>query len=152
MISKLRWIVAVTCLLATACLAILWMRSFDVGDEVGYVTKRYYWEAVSVRGALELRYTPQRNDAGGWFFMPYNLDQSRPDSYFPSPELNLRNWSPSIVAPYWLLVAAGGITGLGLLSHWPFRFSLRMMAIAATMIVIMLACGVAASQVTYGLL
>jgi hypothetical protein len=152
MLRKLKRTVAVTCLLATACFVILWMRSLKQGDNVSYVrTSVSIWEVNSGGGTLELRVTPSFNNRNhGFFFMSNEVGKFGPYPFFASPEWHLQNWSPSIVIPYWLIVAATGFTGFALLLRRPIRISLRTLAIAATLVVLTLGLGVAASRLTLG--
>jgi hypothetical protein len=150
MLQKIRFTIAVTCLLATAGFVILWMRSLKQGDNVFYVrTMVSVWKMNSAGGTLELRLTPSLNNKNhGFFFMSYEVSDFGPYPLIASPELHLQKWSPSIVIPYWLIVAVTGFTGFALLVRRPFRFSLKAFAIAATLIVVTLGLGVAASRLT----
>jgi hypothetical protein len=101
MLQKIRFTIAVTCLLATAGFVILWMLSLKQGDNVFYVrTKVSVWKMNSAGGTLELRLTPSLNNKNhGFFFMSYEVSDFGPYPLIASPELHLQKWSPSIVIP-----------------------------------------------------
>jgi hypothetical protein len=153
MLQKLKRTLAVTCLLATACFVILWMRSFRHNDIVAYrEPTRGWWRVESTNAGLILRriYPQSGQDTGRLFFDSSerrNLDDL---ISFRLPAFYADQGFWGMLVPYWLVVAVSGLTGIALLIKRPSRFSLRTLAIAATLIVLTLGMGVAASRLTLG--
>ncbi|QDT74504.1 hypothetical protein [Lacipirellula limnantheis] len=153
MLPKLKRTVAVTCLLATACFVILWMRSFRYNDIVAYrEPTRGWWRVESKNAGLVLRriYPQSGQDTGRLFFDSSerrNLDDL---ISFPLPAFYAGQVFWGMLVPYWLMVTISGLTGISLLIRRPFRFSLKTLAIAATVIIVTLGMGVAASRLTLG--
>lgn len=159
MLQKLKRTLAVTCLLATACFVILWMRSLKQHDHLQLYKRQVGWcVAHSFAGGLQLSLTCWRDQ---YVADPFIYESSdRPDvswsqslrllpstAQYQLPDYVIQN---EVILPYWLLAAASGAAAITLFIKRPIRFSLRTLAIAATLIVVTLGMGVAASRLTLG--
>lgn len=156
MLPRLRLTVAVTCLLATACFAILWMRSLRQWDNILYVGASLgMLEAGSSDGMLSLCHahgteyqSTEGSDRIGIYWMTTSRDRINP------ARVPLWRWarldrdleSYGVFIPFWLLILVSGGVGIALSIRRPFRFSLRTLAIGATFIALTLGLGVAASR------
>lgn len=160
MLHKLNPAVAVTCLLATACFVILWMRG------------AHHWDTLDFHFRKTGRVSVQSFDIGVYCYyannsaFPYpGLAVARPSekggvTYHTRVLTNGMRWKylPAIhfdepvgfMLPHWFLVACAGIGGCVLSAGRPIRFSLRTLAIATTVIVVTLGMGVAASRLSLG--
>jgi hypothetical protein len=155
MLPKLKRTVAVTCLLATACFVILWMRSLKQWDNILYASPAVgLFEVSSNDGRLALGYGHSDEFAYSDSQTLFWLSQPRTNSLavplFPALRLTSDQVSRSIFLPFWLLISVSSLVGFFLIVARPFRFSLRALAIAATLIVLTLGLGVAASRLTLG--
>lgn len=157
MLQKLKRTVAVICLLATACFVVLWMRSVKQWDNVLYVgTSLGMLDAGSSDGMLALSHAhsieyqrPEGSDDLGIHLMTTaRLGVEVP--LLRGPRLHSDKWSNSFFIPFWLLIVISGGVATLLIVRRPFRFSLRTLAITATLIVLTLGLGVAASRLTLG--
>jgi hypothetical protein len=153
MLNKLKRTLAVPCLLATACFVILWTRSLKQWDNVLYVDSSLgILEAGSSDGMLGISHghsvefnRPEGSaDLGFHVMTTARLGVAVP--LLRGPRLHSDQWINSISIPFWLLIAASGSVGILLTVRRPLRFSLRTLSIAATLIVLTLGFGVAASR------
>ena len=153
MLQKLIRTLAVTCLLATACFVILWMRSLKQWDNILYASPGIgLLEVGSNDGRIVLCYGYSDEFAYSTTQKLFWLSQPRTNSlsvpFFPALRATSDQVSRSLFLPFWLMLAVSGPLGIVLLVERPFRFSLRTLAIATTAIVITLGLGVAASRLT----
>lgn len=156
MLQRLRLTVAVSCLLATACFVIFWMRSLKQWDNILYAgTSIGMLDAGSSDGMLSLYHahaeeyqSAEGSDRIGLYFMTTNRSQLNPArvSLWRWPRLHRDLESYGVFIPFWLLILVSGCIGAALSVRRPFRFQLRTLAIGATLIVITFGLGVAASR------
>ena len=157
MIHKLRIIVAVTCLLATACFVILWMRSARQWDTCMYSEPSIGMLYVeSANGMFRLgRISPESStEFAEWQQGVTWSSQFRPhpEGQTLLPKFVREKQYADVYVPYWLLIASSALFGTAIYFNRPvrFRFSLGTLAIAATLIVLTLGLGVAASRLSLG--
>ena len=158
MLHKLKRTLAVTCLLATACFVILWMRSLKQWDNILYVDSSLgILEAGSSDGMLGLSHghsdefkRPEGSTDLGFHFMTTARLNSMAVPLFRGPRVDSDQWIDNVFIPFWLLITVSGSVGILMTLRRPLRFSLRTLAIATTLIVVTLGLGVAASRLTLG--
>ena len=156
MLRRLRLTVAVTCLLATACFAILWMRSLRQWDNILYVGASIGMLGVGSSDGMFALYhahgkeyqAPAGSDRIGIYWMTTSRDSFNPARVplWRCARLDRDLESYAVFIPFWLLILVSGGVGIAISIRRPFRFSLRMLAIGATLVVITLGLGVAASR------
>lgn len=145
MVLKLKPAVAIT-LLATACFAILWMRSQSYSDVVAYRESNHAWWFAESKGAglvLQRVYPQSGSDKDRSYF---NSSPHVGDCSLQLPALHADNRSFGIFLPHWLLVTLSGAVGVSILIKRPLRFSLRTLAIVSALVAFTLGLGVVASR------
>ena len=154
MLHKLKRTLAVTCLLATAVLVILWMRSYSRWDYVGYEEPEQIYSLASRDGIVEfVDGAPwiDSDDAKGYYVTSIlRPGHFKHEQFFRTPIYHPHELGLIIHLPYWLAGSITAVVATLMLLRKPVRFSLRTLAIAATLIVLALGMGVAASRLTLG--
>lgn len=160
MVRRLRLVGAVTCLLATACFVIFWMRSLKEWDNIIYAGASIgMLEASSQDGMLTLTHahaeeyqSPEGSGSIGFYLMTHSRNRFNigrvPLLRWPRLFRDLESYGVSI--PFWLLILAIRGVGMVLSVRRPFRFSLKTLAIGATLVTITLGLGIAASRLDFG--
>jgi hypothetical protein len=130
----LRITVSVLSLAICVSLVCLWLRSYHSKDYVtGPLPGTRSWGLLSHRGKLVLAI---HNYKMPWSFHPKSVEDLGFDQltlFRPRPPL------PGIVLPYWLFVFSSGILALiPWVEHVKWRFSVRTLLIAITMVAVAL--------------
>jgi hypothetical protein len=127
-------------------LCVLWIRSHSVGNAVQWsATKWVGFQLTSMQGQLTVRRCDLDGAGhhGGMDFPDWRLSQSRAGSFSNGPTtlgFNLAHLSFYIAFPYWapvtfcLALAVAPV----LIRHQRFRFSLRTLLIATTLVAVVL--------------
>jgi hypothetical protein len=152
MLRKLKRTIAVTCLLATACFVILWMRSLNYRDVLEY--RQSDWSILGIE-SREAGVEVFRLETASFgedvdtevHFQTWPVETTFAAS-FHLPFAFAEPQACGICIPYCNLICISGAVGVALLVRRPFRFSIRTLAMAATLIIVTLGLGVAASRLT----
>ena len=143
---KLRIAWSVAWGMVAVLLCALWLRSYFVADAAQWsATKWTGFQFTSQRGQL----TGRRCDLdgaghhGGMDFPDWRWSLSRPGSFSNGPTtlgFNLAHLSFYIAFPYWAIVAACLVLAFApvLIRHQRYRFSLRTLLIATTLVAVVL--------------
>jgi len=139
---KLRIAWSIVCGIACLLLIALWVRSYLRIDWVFYLDSSSYTNVASARGNVGIWYDSPPpavlllNLAKGWHF-----------TSDPTPPPSRGIWRPSmntVWIPHWVLVAICAVFGAAPWLRW--RFSLRTMLVATTLVAVVLGAIVYATR------
>jgi hypothetical protein len=143
-LRKLRIAWSVACGIACVLLIALWMRSGMWGDQLGYCyasAQELTCRSINGRLQIDWGYNPfSEADAGEWLAHSLNIDEIYGDDH---PEVTSPIWAfdigqgfLSIAVPHWSLFVV--VVAVGTLPWIRWRFSLRTLLIATTLVAVAL--------------
>lgn len=148
MVHNLRVAAIVASCVTTACLAVLWMRSFALKDVIWVGGQSPQLSRISTSPGRVILSTRRNPYEGRWV---WDRSAAAERSYSDSTGRRTTNywfrvlhWSQftEVHLPMWLLVLFGG--GVGATCTWPWHYSLRGLLLATTVVAIILGLGLLA--------
>jgi hypothetical protein len=147
MLRKLRIAFSALCGIACLLLIVLWVRSYSYLDDLSAWLTRHQFTCISGRGWTTL----------GWdwhnfqLYGPFELRGLEIETYrikeksAPTPTWHLQHFSRTAgehhvmaIVPYWFLLSITAVPGVLLWRPWSWRFSLRTVLIATTLVAVFL--------------
>src|SRR5687768_2482212 len=147
MLSHLRIAVTALCVTVGALLVALWVRSYWWYD-LAYCPLDSTPRMLNVRsykGRITISAYVQRFDRTGWFHTGWGIEStasnrfSRPRTTVAVPWYDSDKYGGYVRFPHWLLLLAVAVIGCVTASPWlRWRFSLRTLLIATTLVAVLL--------------